>query len=298
MNGNMWLKRLAIPVGVGLIFFFLGRNIYCNWDEVKGYQWHFNYMALTISFILLLAALTFMLLLWRRILARTGFSIGFRKSWRIWFISNLGHYVPGKVWQIMGMVYLCQKEGVPRMATLASVIMAQVWSILSAFILLGIYAFLSDAPQLPSYAPWLVFFVPLGLIMTYPPVMEKLANGVLKWLRREPIHLRIDFRQSLLFLGRYLLSWFLYGAAFFVFLLSLQAMPWRYFPAITSVFATSYTLGFLCLVVPGGLGVREGLLTALLSLYMPLPMATVVSLLSRLWFTAGELVCLGLALKA
>ncbi len=298
MSGKTWLQRILIPALVGVIFFFLGRNIYHNWDEVRDYQWHFNHGALAISFLLLLAALIFMLLLWRLILAKTGYRIGLRKSWRIWFISNLGHYVPGKIWQIMGMVYLCEKEGIPRMATLASVVMAQVWSILAAFIFLGGYAFFSDAPQLPAYAPWLVLFVPVGLIMTYPPVMEKLANRLLKWLKREPIRLNIDFRQSLLFLGRYLLSWIVYGAAFFVFLLSLQVVPLRHFPAVTSIFAASYTLGFLCLIVPGGLGVREGLLAALLSLYMPLPMATVVSLLSRLWFTAGELICLGVALKA
>jgi len=172
-----------------------------------------------------------------------------------------------------------------------------VWSILAAFIFLGVYAFVADVPQLPAYAPWLVLFVPAGLVMTYPPVMEKLANRLLKWLKREPIRLHIDFRQSLFFLGRYLLSWVIYGMAFFIFLLSLQAVPLYHFPAITSIFAASYTLGFLCLIVPGGLGVREGLLAALLSLYMPLPMATVVSLLSRLWFTAGELLCLGVALK-
>jgi glycosyltransferase 2 family protein len=177
------------------------------------------------------------------------------------------------------------------------VVMAQVWSILAAFILLGVDAFVSHAPGLPGYAPLLVLLVPLGLVITYPPIMEKLANRLLKWLKKEPVHLKIHFGESLIFLLRYLGSWFVYGAAFFVFLISLHTQPLRHFPAITSIFATSYTLGFLCLIVPGGLGIREGLLTALLSGYMPLPMATVVSLLSRIWFTAGELVCLGLAFR-
>lgn len=298
MSRKSWYQRILILAVVGIIFYFLGWNIIRNWDEVKGYDWQFHYGTLAVSFIILLAALVYMLLLWRLILARAGYHISLRTSWRIWFFSNLGHYVPGKIWQIMGMVYLCEKEGIPRMVTLTSVFLAQVWSILAAFIFLGGYAFISDSPRLPVYAPWLVLLVPVGLVMTYPPVMEKLANRLLKWLKREPIRLNIDFRQSLLFLGRYLLSWVLYGAAFFVFLLSLQALPLRHFPAVTSIFAASYTLSFLCLIVPGGLGVREGLLAGLLSLYMPLPMATVIALLSRLWFTAGELVCLGAALKA
>jgi uncharacterized membrane protein YbhN (UPF0104 family) len=107
----------------------------------------------------------------------------------------------------------------------------------------------------------------------------------------------MSFGESLPYLARYFFGWVVYGVAFSGFVFSLHSMKLSTIPALTCIFAASYTLGFLFILVPGGLGVREGLLAALLSAYMPLPIATVISLLSRLWFTACELLCLGLAVK-
>jgi hypothetical protein len=45
------------------------------------------------------------------------------------------------------------------------------------------------------------------------------------------------------------------------------------------------------------LGVREGLLIYYLSNYFPLPVATLVALLSRLWMTAAEVLGLLVSLK-
>jgi glycosyltransferase 2 family protein len=47
-------------------------------------------------------------------------------------------------------------------------------------------------------------------------------------------------------------------------------------------------VGYLSFITPSGLGVREGVLTALLALVYPLPVAIVASLLFRLMCTLGE----------
>ncbi|MFQ6092778.1 MAG: lysylphosphatidylglycerol synthase domain-containing protein, partial [bacterium] len=250
-----------------------------------------------LSFVTLLAALTLMVVFWRSILRKVGYHLGLNRSWKIWFISNLGRYVPGKVWQIMGMVYLCERENIPKIATTTSVVMAQAWSIISAFILMGGYLLVARSLALPRFPFLFILFIPVGFILIYPPILERLINGLLKRLKREPIRLHMTFGDSLGFLALYFFGWIVYGVAFSAFVFSVHAMPLSTVPAIVCIFAVSYTLGFLFIVTPGGLGVREGLLAALLSAYMPLPIATVISLLSRIWFTAGEMLCLGLALK-
>jgi uncharacterized membrane protein YbhN (UPF0104 family) len=58
---------------------------------------------------------------------------------------------------------------------------------------------------------------------------------------------------------------------------------------LTGAFAFSLTIGFLAVFVPGGLGVREGILVLLLSLYFPLPVATLISIFSRLYISVVEL---------
>jgi uncharacterized membrane protein YbhN (UPF0104 family) len=49
-------------------------------------------------------------------------------------------------------------------------------------------------------------------------------------------------------------------------------------------------MGVLALFTPGGLGVREGLITlGLVSTGLPLELAAAASIAARLWFTTGEL---------
>jgi uncharacterized membrane protein YbhN (UPF0104 family) len=65
-------------------------------------------------------------------------------------------------------------------------------------------------------------------------------------------------------------------------------------PALVGIFAGAWVIGFLSFLAPGGLGVREGILVYLLGFYLPSHVAIVVTLLSRLWVTAAEL--MGMAL--
>jgi uncharacterized membrane protein YbhN (UPF0104 family) len=59
---------------------------------------------------------------------------------------------------------------------------------------------------------------------------------------------------------------------------------------IMGAYAMSWTIGFLVIIVPGGFGVREGLLTIFLQNFMPLSFATLMAFVGRLWTTIGEIV--------
>jgi uncharacterized membrane protein YbhN (UPF0104 family) len=65
--------------------------------------------------------------------------------------------------------------------------------------------------------------------------------------------------------------------------------------AVATSFPVAWIVGLLAFVAPGGLGVREGVLAALLSGLLPGGMAVVVALASRVWITAVELVCAAVA---
>ena len=54
-------------------------------------------------------------------------------------------------------------------------------------------------------------------------------------------------------------------------------------------FPLAGSLGVMAFIVPGGLGVREGALIAYLSLAgIAVPVATTISIASRLWYLVGE----------
>jgi uncharacterized membrane protein YbhN (UPF0104 family) len=65
---------------------------------------------------------------------------------------------------------------------------------------------------------------------------------------------------------------------------------------IIGAYSISWILGFLVLISPGGLGVREGLLAFFLKFAIPTPIATLMALISRIWITIGEVLFLVLSL--
>ncbi len=297
-GGNRnWLKIIIQVLVIGAIFYFLGKEVYKNWAQVSKYEWHFSYLQLIVSSIILLFALTLMVIIWRLVLKKLGGELSFRKAWKIWFYSNMGRYIPGKVWQIVGMVYLCQKENISKIKTTTSIFLAQALSIMSALFLMIIYLTFIGSKKIPHLIYFLFLLIPIGLFVVYPSNLEKLINFGLKTLKKGRVTISIKYGDILFALALYLGGWIIYGVAFYFFTNSVYGLSHRLIPVISCIFATAYALGYLSFITPGGLGVREGILASLLSTFMPLPMATIISILSRVWFTLAELICLGVSFK-
>jgi glycosyltransferase 2 family protein len=66
-------------------------------------------------------------------------------------------------------------------------------------------------------------------------------------------------------------------------------------PLAAAAYAAAYAAGFLSLLTPAGLGVREGVLVVALAPVLPAGPALVVALLSRLWMMLAELAGAGVA---
>ena len=297
MRLNKTIKRILQYIVVGAVFFFLFRNIYGNWDALRDYEWNLDYIRLGISFLLLLFALACMVQIWRFILTSLGSNLPFKTSWRIWFLSNLGRYLPGKVWQIMGMVYLCEKENVPKVRTFTAIVLGLSLFSLSGLLLMYLYMFLSGTVQFAEYTYAFLFFIPCGVVVIYPAIFEKIINFLLRLFKKEQVEINIRFKTMVLLFVLYLVIWCVYGMAFFFFINSVYPVSFHHFPAFVCIFSASYVLGLLAVFVPAGIGVRESILTAFLSFIIPLHFATVVALLARLWFTAGELAGAAIGLK-
>jgi len=283
---------IKIMIVAAILFFFI-RYIYKNWSLVSQYQWQFRYELLTVSILLVIFNFVFLIQIWRKLLSGLGYTLGFKKAFKIWFYSSMGKYVPGKVWSIMGMVYLCEKEGIPKSATFTSAILNQAFNIVGGLILVVLLSGKRLFGHLPT-----PFYLVLGLILLiilHPSWIEKLLNFFLKILKKEQLKINLSFRHNLAFTLFFMLSWCVYGVAFNIFIRSLTPYSWNLAPFIGSTFVFSYIVGFLSVFVPGGLGVREGLLVIYLSNYFPLPVATLIALLSRLWMTTAEI--LGLAVS-
>lgn len=291
-----WVVQIAV---IGAIGFFLVRTVVRNWQEVAAYDWRFNPWLLAASLLLLGGTIFYMIVLWRWLLVRLGARIKLGAAVRIFSISSLGRYLPGKVWQVVGMVYLGHREGVRAEAGVWAALLAQILAVLSGFLVAvgalfieqeRMLAVLLERAGLESISLWWMVIPVAGiLVLIHPRILERLTNWLLKLLKREPIKFNLSYPGLLVFFLLYIISWLAYGTAFFLFLASVNPLPLTDWVVVTGGFTGAYIVGLLAIFVPGGLGVREGILAVFLTSIVGPGVAVALSFGQRLWFTAVEL---------
>ncbi|MGH7629129.1 MAG: hypothetical protein ACREOF_07015, partial [Gemmatimonadales bacterium] len=74
---------------------------------------------------------------WRAMLSGWGQRLDPWTAARIWTVSNLGKYLPGKVWALAGMTLLSQRAGVAPWAAAASAVVLQAVGIATGAALVG-----------------------------------------------------------------------------------------------------------------------------------------------------------------
>ncbi len=290
------LRRIAGYVVLLAVLAFLGRVIYANWETVRQYEWTFDYPWLAISIFASLGATSLYIWQWQATFISLGVKIPYSTVFRIWFLANLGRYVPGKMWQFIGWFYLCEQEGVSKVQTLTSIAVNHI--LLNAVgIALACVVFLASRnAELGGMLLLSLALIPLGALVIQPRVMEWALNQALALVGREPVSIALRPAHLARFALNHLFCWLAFGVAFYLFIRSIHPVSFGLLPGLTGAFAGAYVIGFVTLLTPAGLGVREGALTYLLSFYLPPHVALISALLSRLWLIAAELVGVALAL--
>ncbi len=284
------LKSIAGLIIVLLIFAYLLRNIVVNWQQIKSFTWEINAIPLIASFLLFASTQLFAVWVWRQLLLTFGHRLEFKKLFVIWWLSAMGRYLPGKVWQLVGLAVLGEKEGVPAEVTTAASIMSQALAVLAgAVISVPILATKGQNFLVSS-----VVFVLVLAVMIYPPIFRKWVNFAGKKFRGIEIPVYLDMLQIGRFLLLYGVIWVGYGLGFALFVAGLTGS--KIFAIYVSIYAFSYIVGLLAIFVPGGFGVREGLMTMFLSGQFGEGVASAISVAARLWVTLVEVLFFLIAL--
>ncbi len=133
----------------------------------------------------------------------------------------------------------------------------------------------------------LILFALLSLVI-FTSLFHSLAENLLvKILKKEVKVPQLPFRKVIRALLWYTLSWGTWSLAFWLMASSLVegSLPF----SIAFAFALAGSIGILSVFAPGGLGVREGILTAFLTMAgIAVQDATTIAVTSRLWFLTGE----------
>jgi uncharacterized membrane protein YbhN (UPF0104 family) len=282
-------KKAATALLVAVAAWFLFRTIERNWRQVRGYPWHVDPLLLVASLAALVAVLAWGVFVWSQVLRRFEHPpVRLPTLQRIWFLSNLARYIPGSVFQLVTAAQLSRSAGLSAAVLLTSLLVHTALSMLSAVVVSAWTLAPGLFPTLP--APWIAAGVTVAAVGVMHP---RLLNGVLgffpRLLKREVIAWTGSWADGVVLLGLAVVSWALYGGAYYLFVRSLTPLSPSALPVMVGVNALSFVAGLLS-PLPGGVGVREAAMQQLLLPLLPAGVAGVISIAARLWSVAAELI--------
>lgn len=297
-------RLLQIGLPVVILTFFL-YQVKSNWSELTSHTFQWNPWLLAAAFgCFLLQELSFGIV-WRAVLLKLGYRLSLRLSLRIYLSSEFVRYIPGNVWHVLTRILWVSKYGVPRSVAFASMTIELITKLASAVLIFAIsLLFWRDLTAVSSLAEErIVLILGIGTILglfvvLYPPVLNGLLNLALRVLRREPVTLAVRYRDILLVTLGWCASWIVAGSGFYLLVLGVwPGAPLIAWPIGIGIYALGWDVGFVSFLTPGGLGFREGAISALLVLTLPVtfPLAVIIALLSRFVSTLAELLCVGVA---
>jgi len=282
-------KKAAAALLVVAAAFFLGRTIERNWRDIRGYPWHVDPLLLCASIAALVAVLAWGVFVWSRVLRRFEHPpVRLATLQRIWFLSNLAKYIPGSVFQLVTAAQLSRSAGLSAAVLLTSLLVHTSLSMLAAVV---VSAWTLAAGLFPApFAPWVVAGVTAAAaLMVHPRVLNAILGTIPRLLKRDVIGWNGSWLDGMGLLALAMVSWALYGGAYYLFVRALTPVSAAAVPVLTGVNALAFVAGVLT-PLPGGLGVREAAMQQLLLPLLPAGVAGVISVAARLWSVSAELI--------
>lgn len=291
-----WSAVLGTAVAVAGLYFVVSK-IADGWSEYGALIRHARWGWVVGGVVLALVGMSALGLVWRAVLAALGAETRLGDVFAWYQVGNLGKYVPGGVFQVLGRAELATRGGVPRSLAYNSVALSMGATYLcGALVAAALLPFTLVAHGSLREAWWVLAVIPVGLAALHPRVLgavflvaERAFGGSDE--RQVP-----SARTSLLLVARHAPGWLVNGLA--VYAVTLAFTPDA--PFVTVLFAAiaSWVAGFLVIVVPGGIGVREALFVGIAQTSMPGNTAATVAIASRLAFVSADLIGAALAVAS
>ncbi len=295
-----WLFAAQLVIGA-LAIGFAWQRVRADWGRV---DW--SGVALTRDAIIaacllsapaVLIAFAVLIETWRRVLGAWGGALAPLDAAHIWFVSNLGRWIPGKVWQVGAMAGLAERAGVSGVAaTGASIVVNLVNLVAGGAVVVAAAAGginVLGASGMDVRGVWIGALVIAIALGASPFVIPRLVSVAARVTGRADPAMRVPGASIALAFAGCTVGWVLYGLGFWALAGALGRSTVTMGPlAAIAVYTASYLFGYLMLFAPGGLVFREAMLvTTMTQLHLAgATEAAVLAVLSRLWITVIEVV--------
>jgi uncharacterized membrane protein YbhN (UPF0104 family) len=231
-----------------------------------------------------IAAMTYIGACWSRSVRLVGAELPVTRALPLYFQGEIGKYLPGAIWAVVGRGELAVRDGLSRSAAYASVASSlaglYLAGALAAVLLLPFAAGARGAAVVLGVGAFLV----VGLLALHPAVVAR-AVALVERVSRRKLDITIpSWSDGVGLVAGYLPAWVAVGVAHWLCVKALGVSA----PITHVAFAAAvaWCAGFLAIPAPGGIGVRESVfvLTSGLAAHD----AAAAALLARLAFVVAD----------
>lgn len=230
---------------------------------------------------------------WRSVLVGLEVPFGFLEGARVFFVSQLGKYLPGSVWPIVMQMEAGHRRGASRKTILAANLIAVLLSVLVGVVIAGVLLPFSTPAALRRFW-WALAVLPLLVILAHPRSLPFLLDRVLKLLRRAPLDVRMTNAATLRALGWSALAWVAFGVHLAVLVAVVDEPSLGLLALCIGGMGLAVSAGVLFLPAPAGAGMREIVLAYVLAAALTSGQVIAVVVASRVIILLADLLLAGL----
>lgn len=290
-----WLKFLIGWPFILLAFFFIFRILYVEAPTLLSslHQFHTQLLGLgVLSFIIFYFLRAYV---WHRILQNYGYHIPFRKSCYLWSMSELKRYIPGSIWAFMGRAFLFEQAGVKKKDVGRGLIIEAELFVVGCVVIAVCSLPLLLPSFLSQYAFWLgVLIISLVFFYCFSNILPVPKHGKLHTLFTFLLP-GFAFSELLLLVVVSSTALFFFGLANYFVISSITYLNPQLLFSLIGTFVLAFVAGYLSIITPAGLGVREGIMIFALLKVTSAGLAALGAVFSRIILILSELVFIGLS---
>lgn len=286
------LSHLIVIAGVLWVLYVFWRELPFLRENFRIDSWGwlgFTLVAGTVAQLLLVP-------IFRLILGNVGaVSISYSYAARLLFVAQVLRHLPGRLW---GIVYLVKetRQSIPPVAMIRANLDVMFYSLVFSLLVAGFLLLAVKVDLVIAAAAVVVCVGAIGVSIRYDWTGSVLRQGI-RWFPAktdkyvEALRLResLSWSSTWTIVVFFILAWCAYLSVWW-------ALP-RIFPSLADVniwllcasYSAAWVIGYVAMITPGGLGVREAGFIVMSTKVAALPVLTFLAVFVRLWQILIEL---------